>query len=73
MANDNLEDNPNIVGKIYYAASSVICVSNSLADKGIALGAQAGEGKIRDVALKAGFTSFRRASQTPLNVIYEAK
>lgn len=73
MANDNLEDNLNIVGKIYYSASSVICVPNSLADNGIALGAQAGEAKIREVALKAGFTSFRRASQTPFNIIYEAK
>src|SRR4051795_4952641 len=73
MANDNIEDNLNLVGKIYYSASSIICVPNSLADDGIALGAQAGEKKIKEVAEKAGFTKFRRASQTPFNIVYEAK
>lgn len=73
MANDKLEDNLNLVGRIYYAASTVICVPNSLADKGIALGAQAGENRMRELALKAGFTKFRRAVQTPFNIIYEAK
>src|SRR6185437_5309985 len=73
MANDNIEDNLNLVGKIYYAASSIVCVPNSLADNGIALGAQAGEKKIKEIAEKAGFTRFRRASQTPFNIVYEAK
>lgn len=73
MANDKLEDNLNLVGRIYYSASTVICVPNSLADKGIALGAQAGENKMRELALKAGFSKFRRAVQTPFNIIYEAK
>ena len=73
MANDNIEDNLNLVGKIYYAASSIICVPNSLADNGIALGAQAGEKKTKDIAEKAGFTKFRRATQTPFNLVYEAK
>jgi hypothetical protein len=73
MANDKIEDNLNMVGRIYYAASSIICVPNSLADKGIALGAQAGENRIRNLALEAGFTKFRRAIQTPFNIIYEAK
>ena len=73
MANDNIEDNLNLVGKIYYSASSIICVPNSLADNGIALGAQAGEEKIKEIAKKAGFTKFRRSSQTPFNIVYEAK
>ena len=73
MANDNIEDNLNLVGKIYYSASSIICVPNSLADNGIALGAQAGEKKIKEIAEKAGFTKFRRSSQTPFNIVYEAK
>ena len=73
MANDNIEDNLNLVGRIYYAASTIIGVPNSLSDKGIALGAQAGENRIRDLAIKAGFTKFRRATQTPFNIVYEAK
>jgi SAM-dependent methyltransferase len=73
MANDNIEDNLNLVGRIYYAASSMICVPNSLADDGVALGAQAGEKKIKDVAEKAGFSKFRRVSQTPFNIVYEAR
>ena len=73
MANDNIEDNLNLAGIIYYAASSIICVPNSLADNGIALGAQAGEKKIKEIAEKAGFTKFRRSSQTPFNIVYEAR
>jgi 2-polyprenyl-3-methyl-5-hydroxy-6-metoxy-1,4-benzoquinol methylase len=73
MGNDNVEDNLNLVGKIYYAASCLICVPNSLADNGMALGAQAGEKKTKEIAEKAGFTKFRRASQTPFNIVYEAK
>ncbi len=73
MANDKIEDNLNMVGRIYYSASSKVCVPNSLADKGIALGAQAGEQRIRNLALEAGFTKFRRTTQTPFNIVYEAK
>jgi 2-polyprenyl-3-methyl-5-hydroxy-6-metoxy-1,4-benzoquinol methylase len=73
MANDNIEENLNLVGRIYYSASSLICVPNSLADKGIALGAQAGEKRIKDLAHKAGFTKFMRSAQTPFNIVYEAK
>ena len=73
MANDNVEDNLNLVGRIYYSASSMICVPNSVADNGPALGAQAGEKRIKEIAEKAGFTKFRRASQTPFNIVYEAK
>jgi 2-polyprenyl-3-methyl-5-hydroxy-6-metoxy-1,4-benzoquinol methylase len=72
MAHDNIEDNLNLVGRIYYSASSLICVPNSLADKGIALGAQAGEKRIKDLVNQAGFTKFKRSAQTPFNVVYEA-
>jgi SAM-dependent methyltransferase len=73
MSNDKVEDNLNLVGRVYYAASTLVCVPNSLADNGPALGAQAGEKRIKEVAEKAGFTKFRRAIQTPFNIIYEAK
>lgn len=73
MANDKIDDNLNLVCRIYYTASTVIYVPNSLVDKGIALGAQAGEDKMRELVLKAGFSRFTRAVQTPFNIIYEAK
>jgi 2-polyprenyl-3-methyl-5-hydroxy-6-metoxy-1,4-benzoquinol methylase len=73
MANDNLEDNLNLVGRTFYAASTLVCVPNSLADNGPALGAQAGEKRIKEVVEAAGFTKFRRATQTLFNIIYEAK
>src|SRR5829696_2626140 len=73
MANDKVEDNLNLVGRIYYAASTVVCVPNSLADNGPALGAQAGEKKIKEISEAAGFTQFKRATQTPFNIIYEVK
>jgi hypothetical protein len=73
MANDKVEENLNLIGRIYYAASTLVCVPNSLADNGPALGAQAGEKKIKEIAEAAGFTRFRRATQTPFNIIYEAK
>src|SRR5215213_5119048 len=73
MANDKVEDNLNLVGRIYYAASTVVCVPNSLADNGPALGAQAGEKRIKEIVEAVGFTKFRRATQTPFNIIYEVK
>ncbi len=73
MANDNIVDNFNLIGKIYYSASTLICVPNSLADNGIALGAQAGENKIKEIAKIAGFSKFKRSSQTPFNIVYELK
>ncbi|HEU5119422.1 MAG TPA: hypothetical protein VFT71_00420, partial [Candidatus Nitrosocosmicus sp.] len=73
LANDKLEDNLNLMGKISYAVSSIVCVPNSLADNGPALGAQAGEQKIKDLVYEAGFSRFRRTTQTPLNVVYEAR
>jgi ubiquinone/menaquinone biosynthesis C-methylase UbiE len=73
MAGDTLEENRNPVGRVYYGASSLICVPVSLARKGPALGAQAGEQRLRQIMLDAGFTRFRRATQTPFNLIFEAR
>jgi 2-polyprenyl-3-methyl-5-hydroxy-6-metoxy-1,4-benzoquinol methylase len=73
MANDKVEENLNLIGRVYYAASTLVCVPNSLADNGPALGAQAGEKKIKEISEASGFTKFRRTTQTPFNIIYEAK
>ena len=73
MANENLEDNLNLIGRSFYAASTLVCVPNSLAENGPALGAQAGEKKISEIVKTAGFSRFRRATQTPFNLVYEAK
>jgi SAM-dependent methyltransferase len=74
FANDRLEDNLNPVGRLYYAASTMLCTPNSLAQEvGAALGAQAGEARLRQVATKAGFTRFRRAAETPFNLVFEAR
>jgi hypothetical protein len=73
MANDKLEENLNVVGRTFYAGTTLVCVPNSLADNGPALGAQAGEKKIKEILETAGFTKFRRATQTPFNIVYEAK
>ncbi len=74
FANDKLEDNLNPVGRAFYSASTLICTPASLSQEvGLALGAQAGEARIREVANKGGFANFRRATETPFNLIYEAK
>jgi SAM-dependent methyltransferase len=74
FANDRLEDNLNPVGRMYYAASTMICTPASLDQEvGLALGAQAGEARLREVAKQAGLTRFRRAAETPFNLILEAK
>jgi hypothetical protein len=73
-AKDNPEDNHHALGKIFYGASTLICVGVSLAQKGPALGAQAGEARLREVIVdKGGFTRFRRAAETPFNIILEAR
>ena len=59
MANDMLEENFKVVGRTFYVTSTLVCVPNSLADNGPALGAQAGEKKIKEILEKAGFTKFR--------------
>jgi SAM-dependent methyltransferase len=73
FANDKLEDNLNPIGRIFYAGSTMICVPTSLSQNGPALGAQAGEAGISHVVKAGGFKHFRRATQTPFNIVYEAK
>ena len=74
IAGDRLEQNLNPVGRLYYAASTMICVPTSLSQEvGTALGAQAGEARLREIILKAGFTRVRRAAETPFNMILEAR
>jgi len=74
IAGDRVEDNLNPVGRVYYAASSLVCVPVSLAKNGPALGAQAGEKRLREIVVdKGGFTRFRRATATPFNIILEAR
>ena len=74
MAGDRLEDNLNPVGRLYYAASTMVCVPTSLSQEvGTALGAQAGEAKLREVIAAGGFKSVRRAAETPFNMILEAR
>lgn len=73
FANDRVEDNLNPVGRVFYAASTMVCVPASLASNGPALGAQAGEARLRDVVMKGGFTRFRRTTQTPFNLVLEAR
>lgn len=75
FAGDKIEDNLNPVGRVFYAASTMICTPASKSQEvGLALGAQAGETRLRDVVVKqGGFTHFRRATETPFNLILEAK
>ncbi len=73
FANDKVEDNLNPIGRLNYAASTVVCVPASLNENGPALGAQAGEEKIRVIVTSAGFSKFRRATQTLFNLVFEAR
>jgi SAM-dependent methyltransferase len=73
FANDKVEDNLNPLGRVFYAGSSLVCVPASLAHNGPALGAQAGEYRMSQLVKSAGFRHFKRVSQTPFNIIYEAK
>ncbi|HOM12702.1 MAG TPA: class I SAM-dependent methyltransferase [Rubrivivax sp.] len=74
FANDELEQNLNPVGRMFYAASTCICTPNSLSQEvGLGLGAQAGERRLRHVFAEAGFGSFRRATETPFNLVLEAR
>jgi SAM-dependent methyltransferase len=73
-ASDDVTENLNPVGRVYYSFSTLLCVPNAKSqDGGHALGAQAGEAAIRSVTSKAGFTRFRRAAETPFNIVYEAR
>lgn len=74
FAGDRVEDNLNPVGRAFYSASTLICTPASLSQEvGAALGAQAGEARLRETVLAGGFTRFRRATETPFNLILEAK
>ena len=74
FANDELKDNINPVGRIYYSASTLLCTPCSRSQEvGLCLGAQAGEARLRTVVTDGGFTRFRRAAETPFNLIFEAK
>ncbi len=74
FAGDRLEENLNPVGRLFYGASAMICTPGSRAQEvGACLGAQAGEAQLRRVVTEAGFTRFRRATQTPFNLILEAR
>jgi SAM-dependent methyltransferase len=74
FAGDHLQENSNPVGRLFYAASTFICTPNSLSQEvGLGLGAQAGETRLREVFREAGFTRFRRATETPFNLICEAR
>ena len=73
-AGDRLEDNLNPVGRIFYSASTTLCVPASKDQEvGLALGAQAGEAKIREVVTAGGFSRFERAAETPFNLVFEAR
>jgi 2-polyprenyl-3-methyl-5-hydroxy-6-metoxy-1,4-benzoquinol methylase len=74
FADDRLENNLNPVGRVYYGASTMVCVPVSLAKNGPALGAQAGEGRLRETLMKdGGFSRVRRATETPFNMVLEAR
>ena len=74
MAGDSLTDNLNPVGRVYYAFSTAVCVPTSLSQEvGAGLGAQAGEKRLAEVVREGGFTRFRRAAETPFNLILEAR
>jgi SAM-dependent methyltransferase len=74
FANDRLEENLNPIGRIFYGCSTMLCTPGSLSQEvGLALGAQAGEARIRQIASDAGFTHFRRATETPFNIVYEIR
>jgi len=72
-AGDELKDNLNPVGRVFYAASTMVCVPSGLTGKGAALGAQAGEKKIREVISRGGFTQVRKTAETPFNMVFEAR
>jgi SAM-dependent methyltransferase len=73
-AGDRIEENFNPVGRAFYSFSTLLCTPASLSqDVGLALGAQAGEARIRDVVTAGGFTRFRRVAETPFNLVYEAR
>ena len=74
FAGDKLEENLNPISRAFYGASTMLCTPASLSQEvGLALGAQAGEKRLREVVTSGGFTRFRRATQTPFNLVFEAR
>jgi hypothetical protein len=74
FAHDDLSDNLNPVGRVYYSASTMICTPASLSQEvGLGLGAQAGEARLKKVVKDAGFSKFRRTAETPFNLVFEAR
>ncbi|MGB9433802.1 MAG: class I SAM-dependent methyltransferase [Candidatus Acidiferrum sp.] len=74
FANDQLKDNLNPVGRVYYSFSTLLCTPCSRSQEvGLCLGAQSGEARMRQVITSAGFSRFRRATETPFNIVYEAR
>jgi hypothetical protein len=74
VAGDSLSDNLNPLGPMYYSASTMICTPASLSQEvGLALGAQAGERRLKEVLSEGGFTRVRRAAESPFNMILEAR
>jgi 2-polyprenyl-3-methyl-5-hydroxy-6-metoxy-1,4-benzoquinol methylase len=74
FANDKIEDNLNPIGRIYYSASTLLCTPASRSQEvGLGLGAQAGEARLRKVVSAGGFNRFRRATETPFNLVFEAR
>ena len=74
FANDELKDNFNPVGRVYYSFSTLLCTPCSRSQEvGLCLGAQSGEKRMHDVITSAGFRRFRRATETPFNIVYEAR
>lgn len=73
-AAEDVTGNLNPIGRVYYNSSTQLCVPNALSQPGgFALGAQAGKAAIRQIATDAGFTRFRRATETPFNIVYKAR
>jgi hypothetical protein len=74
FAHDHVADNLTLVGLLYYSASTVICCAHAISEGGhLVLGAQAGEARLAEVFRKSGFSHFRRAAETPFNLIFEAR
>jgi hypothetical protein len=74
FANDRLEENLNPVGRVFYSASTMVCTPASRDQEvGLALGAQAGVARLRAIVTEGGFTRFRRATETPFNLVLEAR
>jgi hypothetical protein len=73
FASDLREENHNPIGRVFYSASTMICVPHSLSRRGPALGAQAGEARLRRIGVEeAGFSRLQRVTQTPFNLVLEA-